>query len=206
MTQAYQILTKAGNSATDTSIGAGPGTDGQTLLCMVCRNDDFKAFELLFHRYRPYLCKYVYSIICCEHKAEEVVSDVFLKLWNNRKNLRIDSSLKAYLKISVRNQSIDYLRKQIKLKRIEETVRNKDDEFQPCPESQMILRELEDHVELVIRQLPPKGQHIFRLSRYNGLKYKEIAQHLNISIKTVETHMRRSLIRLRQELKPYLND
>ncbi len=187
-------------------ITKGVVPEHQLLLYKMCQEDDFKAFERLFHQYYSYLCKYVNTIINCEYKAEEVVSDVFIKLWNNRKRLRIDNSIKAYLKISVRNQSIDYLRKQMKVKKVRDNLLQKELGYQPSPESQLILHELEEHIEDVIRQLPPKGQHIFRLSRYNGLKYKEIAQQLDISIKTVETHMRRSLIRLRQELKPYISE
>lgn len=180
--------------------------DCHALFSKVCLEDDFEAFETLFNKYYNYLCQYVYTILSCEFQAEEVVSDVFIKLWNNRKQININSSLKAYLKISVRNQSIDYLRKRVKNKISLESIPENEYTIQVCPESDMIFNELNERIETVIGLLPPKGQHIFRLSRDEGLKYKEIAQQLNISIKTVETHMRRSLITLRRELAIFINE
>ena len=178
---------------------------GKELIQLICLEDDDKAFEHLFHRYYPLLCQQVYSIVICEHKAEEIVSDVFMKMWNNRHRLHIRSSLKAYLFTAVRNQSIDYLRKQAKHRKIDGELNRAVEAPYVSPEEEIIFEEVHSIVESAIDALPPQGRHIFRLSRDQGLKYREIASQLNISIKMVETHMRRSLIFLRKELKVQLS-
>ncbi len=173
---------------------------GKELIQLICLEDDHKAFEHLFNRFYPLLCQQVYSIVSCEHRAEEIVSDVFMKMWNNRHRLHIRSSLKAYLFTAVRNQAIDYLRKQAKHRKIDGELNRAVEAPYGSPEEEVIFEEVHSIVESAIDSLPPQGRHIFRLSRDEGLKYREIACQLNISIKTVETHMRRSLIFLRKEL------
>ena len=165
--------------------------------------DDFKAFEVIFHQYYNLLCNLVYRIVNCQHEAEEIVSEVYCKLWANRKTMRVDVSLKALLVTSAKNRSIDHLRKRKKIKNF--NVEGYQNSRQPIesPEYAMIYHEFSDHLESWIEDLPPKGKQIFKMSRDSGLKYHEIASQLGISIKTVETHMRRSLINLRGKLKTY---
>ena len=171
------------------------------LLEMIRKDDDDRAFEELFHRYYAVLCQRVRGMIDCPHRTEEIVSDVFIKMWNNRRKLSISSSLKAYLFTAVRNQAIDFLRKQARNRTIDGEIRSAVPSTYSSPEEAVIFEEVSDAVEAAIEALPPQGRHIFRLSRDEGLKYREIASLLNISIKTVETHMRRSLIFLRKELR-----
>lgn len=171
------------------------------LLDLIRYEDDDRAFEELFHRYYALLCQRVRSMIDCPHRTEEIVSDVFIKMWNNRRQLAISSSLKAYLFTAVRNQAIDFLRKQARNRTVDGEIRTAVPSNYSSPEEAVIFEEVNDAVEAAIEALPPQGRHIFRLSRDEGLKYREIASLLNISIKTVETHMRRSLIFLRKELR-----
>jgi RNA polymerase sigma-70 factor (family 1) len=172
------------------------------LIQMMGTENNDKAFETLFHRFYPLLCERVYHMVGCAHRSEEIVSDVFIKIWRNRKHISISSNPKSYLYTAVRNQSIDYLRKQAKRREAtHELEKKKDPPTHQSPEEEILYEEFSGHVQAAIDALPPKGQHIFRLSREEGLKYREIAQQLNISIKTVETHMRRSLIALRQALE-----
>ena len=175
-------------------------TDKQ-LLQKVISHNDYKAFECLFSRYYDVLCIQVKGIISCEHRAEEIVSDVFVKMWKNRDRITISSSLKAYLYTAVKNQAIDYLRKQEKRRKVNGTQNPNVPSNYISPEERIFYEETRGIIQEAIDALPPQGKYIFRLSREKGLKYKEIAEMLNISIKTVETHMRRSLIFLRHEVK-----
>jgi RNA polymerase sigma-70 factor (ECF subfamily) len=159
-----------------------------------------KAFDALFReQYQP-LCRFAYSLLDSVELAEEVVADVFIKIWKHKENLQIQTSLKAYLMASVRNRSIDYLRKQLRHQtesdeEIKELAAN-----YSSPEEHTISAELEQIIESAIDQLPPQGRIIFRMSRDQGLRYQEIADQMQISIKTVETHMVRSLKTLRENL------
>ena len=173
------------------------------LFLLVQQNDDFQAFETIFHQYYGLLCNLVYRMVNCEHQAEEIVSEVFSKLWVNRQKINVDVSLKALLVTSAKNRSIDYLRKSKKLKQVSIDGFQGLQEPSESPEYSIIFQEFNQQVENWIEALPPKGKMIFRMSRDEGLKYYEIASKLNISVKTVETHMRRSLINLRGKLKAY---
>ncbi len=174
--------------------------NNEELLCRVTEWEDYEAFENLFHRFYPMLCQHVYRFILCEHKAEEIVSDVFIKVWNNRHKLVLKSKVKSYLYTAVRNQAIDYLRKQVKERKINGEISHDYRSEYASPADLVISKETEHIVEAAIEALPPQGRRIFRMSRDKGLKYREIAEILDISIKTVETHMRRSLIFLRREV------
>lgn len=159
-----------------------------------------QAFRAFFKaNYQP-LCRFALTLVHSVEAAEEIVADVFLKMWKNRENLVIHSSLPAYLFTSVRNQSVDYLRKSNRRRTIAEEICAELPSDYKSPEEQAIAEELEQLIETSIAALPPQGQKIFRLSRDQGLKYHEIASHLGISIKTVETHMGRSLRFLREKL------
>ncbi|MFN7116952.1 MAG: RNA polymerase sigma-70 factor [Saprospiraceae bacterium] len=158
-------------------------------------------FEELFHTYYGPLCRFAFTLVNSTEAAEEIVSDVFLKVWRNKENLVIKSSLQSYLFTSVRNQSIDYLRKVVRLRTLPEEISPEIPSDYDSPEERAIWEELELLIENAINALPPQGRKIFRLSRDNGMKYHEIAEHLHISIKTVETHMGRSLKHLRETLQ-----
>lgn len=177
----------------------------EALLESVRLYGDNEAFSLLFQRYHTRLCSFVYSLVSCRQTTEEIVSDVFVKVWNNRETLRIQSSLKAYLLVSVRNQTIDYLRRQQRRRTVstEEAYIHLPDPDKGA-EERVLGAEANAIIEAAIDQLPPQGRTIFRLSRDGGMKYREIADHLHISIKTVETHMTRSLVFLRKTVSSQL--
>ncbi|MEM6320441.1 MAG: RNA polymerase sigma-70 factor [Bacteroidota bacterium] len=173
-----------------------PKTD-EYLLQKIIRQDDYGAFEELFHRYYQALCLQVNSRVGYLQATEEIVSDVFTKIWRNRANISITTKVKYYLYTAVRNQSIDYLRKQTKQRNYKHEINRDYPSNFASPEELIIGEELRIKIEAAIEQLPPKAKHIFRKSRDEGKKYREIAEELNISIRTVETHIRRALIALR---------
>ncbi|MBV6645583.1 MAG: RNA polymerase sigma-70 factor [Cyclobacteriaceae bacterium] len=157
------------------------------------------ALETLYKRLYNQLCHLSMRVVRTREAAEEIVNDVFNKLWTRRSEINLTGSPKSYLFVSVRNQSLDYLRKYKKEQFNEDidevgfSLSNDQD-----PHDIATFNELYDKIQEGIGQLPPQCQRIFKMSREEGLKYKEIAAELGISIKTVETQMGRALKTLRE--------
>jgi len=166
------------------------------------KKGDEKAFEKLFHQYYGILCSFATKIIKDDVAAEEIVQDLFVKIWEKREQLFIETSLKNYLFRSIRNLCLNFIQHnktkirhaQIVLSEVESNLSD-DSNY---PEVDLFVK-----IEESINSLPEKRQEIFRLSRQEGLKYYEIAQKLNISIKTVETQMSLAIKTLRDKLKNY---
>ncbi|MDN5217132.1 RNA polymerase sigma-70 factor [Fulvivirgaceae bacterium BMA12] len=156
--------------------------------------------EIWYSLYFQDLCKYSLKYVSIMEIAEEVVSEVFYKMWKNRDTISFNYSVKAYLFSAVRNQSIDYLRKSQNQRLFSSHLYLDIASPHVTPEDEYTFYELNNRINFAIESLPPRCKKIFRLSRDKGFKYKEIAQMLNISVKTVETQMRKALICLRSQL------
>ncbi|MCE3226415.1 MAG: polymerase sigma-70 factor [Bacteroidetes bacterium] len=158
-------------------------------------------FEDLFKTHYSALCNLAYNITKNEEAAEDIAQDVFLKMWQRRNNLQDIVNIKSYLFRAVANASIDYLKNNKNVIRL-----NPNDDVQPSADGEdaVIRKELEARIERALRLLPPKCRAIFVMSRHEGMKYKEIAEQLGISVKTVENQMGIALEKMRNELKPYL--
>lgn len=175
-------------------------TDAMLMECINTQND-YRAFEQLFHRHYGRLCRYVFSVTQSEEIAEEIVSDIFLKIWQKRGILDIKTSVNAYLTTASRNLAIDHLRR---VKRQRNQTCELVGDFKTdlvSPSDNVIGHETHDIIETTIESLSPQCKLIFRMSRDNSMTYSEIAKTLNLSIKTVETHMGRSLKFLRESLR-----
>lgn len=165
-----------------------------------CYNSFKQLYEHYYNRLLFFARKYVENM----ETAEEVISEVFLKLWKKRKEIQINSSFQSYLYTSVRNKCLDHIRK--------EGNRQYEDDMMIhslCAEHSNTLdiihsNELFEKIEKAIAMLPKDRRRIFLKSRNEGMKYKEIAEELGISIKTVETQMGRSLKYLREVFKDEL--
>lgn len=166
--------------------------------------DDESAFEQLFRAYYPRLCAFAGTLLedCVE--AEEVVQTMFCRLWEQRTSLEVTSSVQAYLFRAVRNASLN----QIKKTKIRDAYKvmnldnlNQNPEFQPDRTTESALSQ---RIEKAIADLPEQCRLVFKLSRFEEMKYKEIAEYLNISIKTVENQMGKALKRLRLDLVDFL--
>jgi len=166
------------------------------------RHDSQQAFEMLFRAlFRP-LTAYAFRIVRDLPAAENIVQDVYLKLWQNRHEVVITTSLEHYMFRSVRNHSLNYLDK-VRVRsdylRTEMERERENDDYQAYfPEIGLLNK-----IEKAIGALPEKRQVIFRMAREEGLKYREIAERLNLSIKTVEAQMTLALKQLRDSLKEY---
>lgn len=158
-----------------------------------------KALELIYDKYFEYLAKEVYFILREENDSQDVIQDLFLNLWKNHSHLKnINYSLKAYLKKAVVNRSINKIKQRRYFEDVEsESVMKRYQEEIDFVEAS----ELENKMEIMINSLPPKCRTIFVLSRYEDLKYKEIATKLDISVKTVENQISKALKLLREKIK-----
>ncbi len=164
------------------------------------RAGDSKSFDLLFDHYYDKLCNYVASIIRDNDIAEDIVQDLFANLWVNRKKNTVKSSFSSYLFRSAYNASLDYL-KQLNVKsRYQAGILEQLPSFHDSMEFMELLEALEESIE----QLPEQCRAIFKLSRFESLKYREIAQKLSVSENTVDTQIRRALKKLREDFKDYL--
>ncbi len=158
-------------------------------------------FDELFRKMYAPLCHFALRVVNEKSAAEEVVSDVFLKIWNHREFIEISTSAKSYLYMSVRNKALDFLRKEKKNANqsdIAEAASFEDDSVTAI--DMLAYEDMNRRVQIAIRGLPPKCREIFRLSREEGLKYAEIANQLELSVKTIETQMGRALRHMRAQL------
>lgn len=164
--------------------------DIRYLQTQIARNDDQLAYKSLFKNLQPWLYQFAYSFIKSHELAEEIVSDVFIRIWEKRKQLEQIENLKLYLYVSTKNFSLNYLQKLLKNKTFElDQLSVELKSLYADPEQVLITREMANRVRLAVNQLPPRCKMIFKLVKEDGLKYKEVAELLDISIKTVEAQV-----------------
>ncbi len=157
------------------------------------KKGDKKSLELLFVKYYQPLCNFAFLYLNERRVSEEIVADVFINIWNKRKVIEIHTNPKAYMYRSTRNAVISHLRKtQPELKPIEDEEKNREDDGF-LPDTLLINRELKHRIGQVIDKMPRQAGLVFRLHKVDGMKYREIAEILNISQKTVENHMGKAL-------------
>lgn len=165
---------------------------------------DDAAFEQLFKTHFKALHAYANVTLRDEEQAEEIVQSVFIKLWEKRELLHIDTSVKAYLYRSVHNECLNYI-KHIKVKaKYEEHATYTSPGHTESASKTLELKELEGHIQQALSELPQQCRTIFQMSRFEELKYKEIAEQLNLSVKTVENQMGKALKLMRAKLQDFL--
>lgn len=162
-------------------------------------NGNSNAFQQVFNDCYESLCQYAFTILKDMDEAEDMVQSTFIKIWENRENLDIKYTLKAYLFKAVYHKCINQLEhRAIKLKYQDHGVRVHSSQVQ---HPEVFPNELEDNIKKAIGKLPPQCRIIFMMSRYDELRYSEIAQKLNISVNTIENQISKALKILRSELK-----
>ena len=175
--------------------------DDKNLAAELARGNQ-KAFETIFARHYPSLCVYAGQLLNDREMGEETVQHLFVKIWEKRFSLSINTSLEHYLFRAVRNRCFNHLQHQkIKNRYAKQMLANADIEVKT--EDYYLEPGLKNAIEKALGLLPPKRKEIFRLSREEGLKYKEIADRLDISVKTVEAQMGLALKFLREQLKDF---
>lgn len=159
---------------------------------------DRMAFEALFRLHYRALCAFASGYLKDADKAEDLVQDLFFRLWLDREKVQVTTSVKAYLYASVRNRCLNAVKAGAKVRALNEEVedRSETDMLSEDEHTERIAR-----VQAAIESLPEERRKVFKLSRYEGLKYHEIAERLGISVKTVENQMGSALKSLRLELQ-----
>jgi RNA polymerase sigma-70 factor (ECF subfamily) len=160
------------------------------------------SFDVLFKTWYAPLVRYAFSFTEGDQvEAEELVQDAFVKLWSQWNTIDIQHSAKAYLYRMVHNLALNRLRSgKVQVRYIQHQTRQMEHEFESAHE----IPELQDKIQKALKNLPAQCRQVFELSRFEELKYREIADQLGISIKTVETHMGKALRVMRLELAEYL--
>ena len=141
------------------------------------------------------------------NQAEDVVQDVFVRLWDKRDQMDQERNIRSYIYTMVRNHALEIIRRQSLGSKINQELlylQNDTDES-PVEETEIEKIVILDQIYVSIRQLPPKCGEVFTLSKVNGLSYAQIAEHMDISIKTVENHMGKALKLLREMLNQSFN-
>lgn len=159
------------------------------------------AFDTLFVRHYKNLCFYSCKVTCKKEISEEVVQDVFVKIWENRASLQIEKSIKSYLYRSVYNLSVNAIRDNKKINssvEIDSACLNR--QGTDNADGDILLNELESRLFGIINSFPERQKEVFILRRFDGLSYKQISAQLEMSERMVEKYISKSLSALRNEL------
>lgn len=164
------------------------------------RRGDVKQFESLFRSSYVSLVRYAKTLIKDHDTAEEIVQDLFFRLWQDREKMKIESSLNGYLFRSVHNKCLHHIEHLKVVARHASDMSGRDEEMQENPAEILQYEELQGKIARILERLPERCGQIFCMNRFEGLKYSEIAEKLSVSIKTVEANMGKALKEFRKEL------
>lgn len=177
------------------------------ILSQISYAEDEREFKQFFDLYAGRLYQFAFSFLKNKSLAEEAVSDVFFKVWLNRANLVNILNIKAYLFKATYNTSLNYLDdiKRNKALSLEEVDVDLSID-QICPETEMINNELKNIIEKVIESLPPRCKLIYKMAKVEQMKYKEIGELLDISVKTINHQLSIALKKMGEVIKDYQKD
>jgi RNA polymerase sigma-70 factor (ECF subfamily) len=163
----------------------------------LARHDDQSAYKELYIAFYKPLLQFATSFVRSQQVAEEIVSDVFIHIWEKRKRIDSINNLRIYLYVAIRNTSLNYLSRKSKIltTNLDELALDPPGIYFD-PEQLLVTNEMIELIRSAINQLPPKCRMIFKLVKEDELKYKEVADILNISVKTVEAQMTIALRKL----------
>lgn len=161
-------------------------------------NDDYTSYNKLFVRYYSRLCCYVYRLLGEKEDAEDVVQDLFFTLWNNRKKIAIGENVSGYLYKMAKNLALNHIRTQTNYKTVLE---NREEQLSYYEENPLETEEFRMALYDCINLLPGRCKEVLLLHRVKGLKQKEIADQLSISVKTIKNQIWASLQRLKKCLE-----
>jgi len=164
-------------------------------------NDDPMAMDALFSHYYPRLYNFSRAFLKMEDGIDDILQDVFLKIWRNRQNIKNAHTFNSYLFTITKNHLLNELRSRLNNQKIRDQI------YRASAAKEYLLfentgfEELQGKVELIVNDLPSKQKEIFKLSRFDGLSHKEIAEQMNITTKTVEYHITQAIKFLKEKLE-----
>ncbi len=170
-------------------------------LCERIRGGDKDAFEYVFKTYYGQLCGYARQIVLDPDASEEIIQELFFQLWQKKESLQVNTSLKSYLFRAVHNSCLNHIKhhkirdaysQNFKLENIDNSVSDSQN---------LEVKELQMRITKAIELLPPERKKVFMMIRFEERKYKEVADILGISVKTVENQMGKAMQFLREALK-----
>ncbi|RHO65814.1 RNA polymerase sigma-70 factor [Parabacteroides sp. AF48-14] len=174
------------------------------LLWSISVNDDEAAYRSLFEHYYAALCLFAKRYIEDRDVREDIVQDVFFNIWEKRKSITANISARNYLVTSVKNLSLNYLRKQSYIQEYQNKIIENPPLYSNGEEDLYTLNELEALLAKTLEKLPPEYRMAFEMSRMEQKSMEEIAEIMGVSIRTVERYRNKALEILKKELKDYL--
>jgi len=181
----------------------GMELENESIGTLLAQRDE-AAFEQVFKIHFKRLHAYAFTILRDEIQAEEMVQQVFFKLWERNDNLSLTGSISSYLYRAVHNESLNYIKHQKVRSNHQLSVAYSMKNEVEHPAKKIMAGELEKKIQLALNELPEQCRTIFQMSRFDELKYREIADKLGISVKTVESQMSKALRLLRVKLVDFL--
>ncbi|MDT7830338.1 RNA polymerase sigma-70 factor [Pricia sp. S334] len=173
------------------------GFNDNTFLMRQLKKGNEKAYAYLVDTYHHRLCCYVQSLVKDKSKAEDIVQNVFIRTWERRRSLKTEFTIKSFLYRSVHNEFIDQYRRQKSVTTLEQKYMEEMERI--TPKDDALLEKLLCFVQREIQNLPPKCKKIFLMSKEEGCTNGEIADHLNVTKKTIEYHITKAFVILRQK-------
>ncbi|MBK6640598.1 MAG: RNA polymerase sigma-70 factor [Bacteroidetes bacterium] len=168
------------------------------------KKSDKQVFEQLFRSCYAPLCIYAAGIVSDKDEAEDIVQQTMITFWEKRETIEISTSVKSYLYRAVHNQALNKIRHDKVRQVYSKDVQSAGEQESEAASGKILQQEMQTKIAEAINQLPDQCRTVFQLSRFENLKYLEIANHLGISVKTVENHMGKALRLMRISLKDYL--
>ncbi|MGL5228496.1 MAG: RNA polymerase sigma factor [Bacteroidales bacterium] len=170
-------------------------------LITLLKNSDQVAFEMLYRKYKGVIYNFIMKISDGDfYLAEEIVQNIFVKIWDTRMLLTIEGSFSSFLFVMSKNMYVSYLRKQVHESIFHDYYKTQTLDSEYTVEREVNYKLLEEEIERLVGQLPQARQKVYRLSKERHLSNKEIAKSLNISVNTVENHLSKAISYLKSKL------
>ena len=162
------------------------------------REGDTLSFEILFQQYYVRFYNFVFNLPKNSQAAEDIIQNVFMKIWINRANLRPDQSIHNYIYVLSKREMLNHIRDRKAYVQVERLVMAEQPSEEVTDQS-MALKELDGRIRRFIADMPEQRRKVFLLSRYRGLTNKEIAEMMGLSVRTVDRHINLALTSLKKE-------
>jgi RNA polymerase sigma-70 factor, ECF subfamily len=174
-------------------------------------NNDVHAFELIFKEYYKFLCSYAFGLLKEKHTSEEIVEEFFIEVWNNRRKIKITSSVRSYFVGSIHNRCLNYIQREkpkflsaLDISDLKDNEGAINEQLIVLEVPSLLTNELENTVAKAIENLPQGCREVFLLSRFKHLNYEQIAEKQGITVNTVKTQIKIALRKLKENLSDYL--